>query len=71
MSDEKTDPSSRDPKISSADDLTKTTSKVDVELNEEELKRVSGGYLTIKMNDVIVTSVTHGGSADTGTSGTK
>lgn len=34
-----------DPAISSADDLTKTASKSDVELKEEELKRVSGGYV--------------------------
>lgn len=37
------DPTKKDPKISSADDLTKTTKKGDVELTEEELKRVSGG----------------------------
>jgi len=43
MGDDKIDPSKKDPKISSADDLTKTTKKSDVELNEEELKRVSGG----------------------------
>jgi hypothetical protein len=44
MSTDKADPSKRDPKISSADDLTKTTKKGDVELSEEELKRVAGGY---------------------------
>ena len=38
-----TDPSNKDPKISSADDLVKTIKKGDVELSEEELKRVSGG----------------------------
>jgi len=43
MSDDKADPSNKDPKISSADDLVKTTNKGDVELSEEELKRVSGG----------------------------
>ena len=43
MSDDKNDPSKKDPKISSADDLTKTRKKGDVELSEEELKRVSGG----------------------------
>lgn len=46
MSNDKTDPSSKDPKISSADDLTKTTNKGDVELSEEELKRVSAGSPT-------------------------
>jgi hypothetical protein len=43
MSTDKIDPSSKDPKISSADDLTKTTNKGNVELSEEELKRVAGG----------------------------
>jgi bacteriocin-like protein len=43
MSTDKIVPSSKDPKISSADDLTKTTNKGDVELSEEELKRVTGG----------------------------
>ena len=43
MSDDKVDPSKKDPQISSADDLIKTTNKGDVELTEEELKRVSGG----------------------------
>jgi hypothetical protein len=42
MSNDKVDPSKKDPQISSADDLTKTK-KGDVELSEEELKRVSGG----------------------------
>jgi len=69
MSIDKIDPSKKDATISSADDLTKTSKKSDVELSEEELKRVSGGYLTIKMNDVVVTSVTHGGSGGTSTSG--
>jgi bacteriocin-like protein len=48
--------------ISSADDLTKTTNKGDVELSEEELKRVSGGtkgqqleFLKVTMKDVIIT----------------
>jgi len=44
MSTDKIDPSKKDTTISSADDLTKTTNKGDVELNEEELKRVSGGF---------------------------
>jgi hypothetical protein len=43
MSNDKIDPTSKDPKISSADDLAKTTNKSDVELSEEELKRVSAG----------------------------
>jgi len=43
MSTDKIDPNKKDATISSADDLTKTTNKGDVELGEEELKRVSGG----------------------------
>jgi hypothetical protein len=43
MSNDKIDPSSRDPKVSSADDLTKTSKKGDVELTEEELNKVAGG----------------------------
>ena len=43
MSADKIDPSNKDATISSTDDLTKTTNKSDVELSEEELKRVSGG----------------------------
>jgi bacteriocin-like protein len=50
MSNDKSDPKKKDPQISSADDLTKTTKKGDVELTEEELKRVSGGGLNIKTN---------------------
>ncbi len=34
MSSDKADPTKKDPKISSADDLAKTTKKGDVELNE-------------------------------------
>ena len=43
MSNDTVDPSKKDPQISSADDLTKTTKKGDAELSEEELKRISGG----------------------------
>jgi bacteriocin-like protein len=43
MSTDKIDPSKKDATISSTDDLVKTTNKGDVELSEEELKRVSGG----------------------------
>jgi hypothetical protein len=43
MSTDNIDPSKKDATISSTDDLTKTTNKADVELSEEELKRVSGG----------------------------
>jgi hypothetical protein len=43
MSTDKIDPSKKDATTSSADDLTKTANKGDVELSEEELKRVSGG----------------------------
>jgi len=42
MSTDNIDPSKKDTTISSADDLVKTN-KADVELSEEELKRVSGG----------------------------
>ena len=52
MNNDKVDPSKKDPQISSADDLTKTTNKGDVELTEEELKRVSGGATFIKIGDV-------------------
>jgi hypothetical protein len=63
MTTDKIDPSNKDPKISSADDLTKTTKKGDVELSEEELKRVTGGtkgkepveYLKVKLNDILIT----------------
>ncbi len=51
MSNDTVDPSKKDPKISSADDLAKTTNKGDVELTEEELKRVSGGTTFIKIGD--------------------
>ena len=44
MSTDKADPSKKDPQISSTDDL-KTKKKGDAELSEEELKRVSGGYV--------------------------
>jgi hypothetical protein len=47
MSTDKIDPSKKDATISSADDLVKTTNSGDVELSEEELKRVTGGT-TIK-----------------------
>jgi bacteriocin-like protein len=43
-SDDTDDPSKKQPQISSADDLTKTTNKGEVELTEEELKRVTGGF---------------------------
>jgi hypothetical protein len=49
MSTDNIDPSKKDATISSADDLTKTTNKGDVELTEEELKRVSGGGQKIKL----------------------
>jgi len=47
MSTDKIDPSKKDPKISSADDLVKTK-KGEVELSEEELKRVAGGTITVR-----------------------
>ena len=40
---DKVHPNSKETKISSADDLTKTSKSGDVELDEEELKRVTGG----------------------------
>jgi len=43
MSTDKTDPSKKDATISSADDLVKISKSGDVELSEEDLKRVSGG----------------------------
>jgi len=45
MSPDKNDPSKKDATISSADDLVKTSKSGDVELSEEELKRVTGGKL--------------------------
>jgi hypothetical protein len=39
----KVEPKKKDTKISSADDMIKTSKKGDIELDEEELKRVSGG----------------------------
>jgi hypothetical protein len=39
----KAEPSKKGTKISPADDLTKTSKSGDIELDEEELKRVSGG----------------------------
>jgi hypothetical protein len=39
----KAEPSKKGTKISPADDLTKTRKSGDIELDEEELKRVSGG----------------------------
>jgi hypothetical protein len=47
MTSDKIDPSKKDATISSADDLTKTTKAGDVELSEEELKRVSGGFKVV------------------------
>ena len=52
MSNDKIDPSSKDPKISSADDLAKTTNKGDVELSEEKLKRVSGGSISLNFSKI-------------------
>ena len=43
MSTDKIDPNKKDATISSADDLVKTSKKGDLELTEEELKRVRGG----------------------------
>jgi len=43
MGADKIDQNKKDATISSADDLVKTTKSSDVEMSEEELKRVSGG----------------------------
>ena len=43
MSTDNIDPSDKDATISSTDDLVKTIKSGDVEMTEEELKRVSGG----------------------------
>jgi hypothetical protein len=48
MSTDNIDPSKKDATISSADDLTKTANKGDVELSEEELKRVTGGSILMQ-----------------------
>ena len=52
MGDDKIDPNKKDATISSADDLVKSG---DVELSEEELKRVTGGAGKIKTNDKLNT----------------
>ena len=56
MSNEKIDPNKKDTKISSADDLTKTTNKGDVELTEEELKRIAGVGYSIKLTNANISS---------------
>jgi hypothetical protein len=43
----KAKPKKKDTKISSADDLTKTSKSSDIELEEEELTRVVGGGGTV------------------------
>ena len=48
MSTDKAEPSKKDATISSADDLVRTTKSGDVELTEEELKRVSGGNVNVE-----------------------
>jgi hypothetical protein len=50
----KVEPKKKDTKISSADDLTKTSKSGDVELDEEELKRVTGGAtdMFVKLGDI-------------------
>ena len=63
MSTDKIDPSKKDTMISSADDLVKTTKKSDVELSEEDLKRIAGGqksteaqHYTIKLTNANISS---------------
>jgi hypothetical protein len=52
ISTDKIDPSKKDATISSADDLVKATKTSDVELSEEELKRVTGGETTAVGGDL-------------------
>jgi len=59
MSTDKIDPSKKDTTISPNEDLVKTKSG-DVELSEEELKRVSGG-LTVQLTDTLITQVPQSG----------
>jgi bacteriocin-like protein len=56
MSTDKIDPSKKDTTISSADDLIKTTKSGEVELSEEELKRVSGGSLSLNYSKIKFTN---------------
>ena len=56
-----------DPAISSAEDLTKTTNKSDIELKEEELEQVSGGFLKITLTDALVSSYQTSSHSGTGT----
>jgi hypothetical protein len=58
MSDEKPIES----KNPSADDLTNTKSPGDVQLNEEELKQVAGGFITVTMTNVQITHIPPSGS---------
>jgi hypothetical protein len=46
---DKADPKRKKAKISPADDLVKTSKSGDIELDEEELKRVSGGTLKAQL----------------------
>jgi hypothetical protein len=47
MSTDNIDPSKKDAKISSADDLVKTSKKGEVELSENELEKATGGAGTV------------------------
>jgi hypothetical protein len=57
-------------KISSADDLVKTTKSVDAELAEYELANITGGksnaqpvkYMEFKLKEVLISGVISGGS---------
>ncbi len=62
MSNDKIDPSNKDATISSTDDVTKTANKSDAELSEEQLKRVSGGFVTFDLTQSLTTSHTVSGS---------
>jgi len=49
------------------EELTKTKNPSDVQLIEEEMKQVAGGFLKITMQHVIVSNVSLGGhGADVG-----
>jgi len=49
--------------VNSADDLTKTKKPSDIQLNEEELSKVSGG-LKITFQEVFITSIPINGGGD-------
>ena len=54
MSTNNIDPSNKGATISSTDDLVKTTKSGDVEMTEEQLKRVTGGGKVDKASPVLM-----------------